>query len=151
MVVSVLDEGFDAVDGEAARPFPMPIQDGFHAVISPGPIGISSGRLNDADVQSYLGCFRQAYGPDGSLAVDTRAWPGPPLCVRAIAPIGGNAYLMQAVSSARDGCGQVFTYSEREGVNPVEAPGSETGARMEATNARLRRMRNAGALKRQRR
>ena len=154
LVINRRIEGFDAIEEEVSWPFRMPIQDGFYAVIYPRPISLSYGGINTSDMRAYLGCFQQVYSPEGEMVVDTALWNRGLLAVRAITPIDekGNAYLVQAVSSVENWSGQVFTYSEKEGEKPVEVPVSEDGyeyvVRMSSTNTRLRRMKNAAALKR---
>lgn len=155
LVINRRIDGFDAIAEEDSWPFHMPIQDGYYAVISPKPISLSSyGGINYNDMRTYLGCFQRVYSPEGALVVDTALWNRGLLSVRAISPIdeNGKAYLVQAVSSTDDWSGQVFTYSREEGEKPVEVNTSDDGyeyvIRMRSTNTRLRRMKNAAALKR---
>ena len=154
LTVNQLVEGFDAIAEEASWPFCMPIQDGFYAEIYPRPIGLSYGSLNYSDLREYLRGFQQVYSPEGEMVMDTALWNRGILGVRAITPIDekGNTYLVQTVSSSDVWSGQIFTYSMEEGGKPVEVPVSEDGyeyvMRMGSTNTRLRRMKNATALKR---
>ena len=151
LTVNQLVDGFDAVSEEASWPFRMPVQDGYYAVITPRPIGISYGSLNYYDMRTYLGCFRKIYSPSGELVVDTG---GGLLFVRAITPIDekGETYLIQTVTNTYDYSGEVYIYSKREGVKPMEVPVADEEKdmwpNMLATNTRLRWLKNAAALKR---
>ena len=154
LVINRRIEGFDAIEEEASWPFRMPIQDGYYAEIYPRPIGLSYGSLNSSDLREYLRSFQQVYSPEGKMVLDTSLWSRGILGVRAITPIDekGNTYLVQAVSSTEVWSGQIFTYSREEGGKPVELSVSDGGyeyvVTMGSTNTRLRRMKNAAALKR---
>lgn len=151
LTINRLVDGFDAIEEENSWPFRMPVQDGYYAEITPRSIGISYGSLNYYDMRTYLGCFRKIYNPSGELVVDTESGF---LFVRAITPIDekGETYLIQTVVNTYDYSGMVYVYSKKEGVKPLEVPVADEEEDMwpymQATNTRLRRMKNAGALKR---
>ena len=155
LVINRRIDGFDAIAEEESWPFHMPIQDGYYAVISPKPISFSSyGGISSADMQTYLGNFQKVYSRGDKLVVDTQAWSQGTTAVRAITPIDedGEVYLIQTVSAPYDYAGQIFTYSKKEGVQPVKVPAIENmPIRMRSTNTRLRWMKNAGVLRRKRR